>query len=508
MSALAEVVIGVDVGTTATKVTAFGLGGHGRVSAIREYPLLRPRPGWEVQDPLVLRSAVVAALAECAAGCAGARVLGISLSAAMHGLLGVDAEGNPLTQLLTWADSRSAAESDRLRAEGLADELLARSGTPVHPMSPLTKLLWLRRHEPAVFSAVRHWLGVKDWIVLALTGEVATELSSASGTGLLDLGTLDWSPVTLDLADVAADRLPRPLDTLATLPLAPSTAARTGLPAGTPVVLGAADGPLGNAGTGALAEGIASLNIGTSAALRATVTGPRPDTGPGVFCYLLMRDMWVVGGAVSNGGAVVRWAKDVFAVGADGGAASERDVLAAAARVPPGSDGLIAVPYLFAERAPLWDPHLTGAFLGVRQHHTAAHFARATVEGVALQLWAVLDRLRRVSPVTRVHATGGAFRSPLWRTVAADVLGVPVTVSDAAEGAALGAAALGLVALGRSGSLGDALVALDNAVAEPCVTEPSPGAAGAYDDVRARIPDLVRSLSAVGGLYCPPGARS
>ena len=500
----AEVVVGVDAGTTATKVTAFGLGSAWRASAIREYPLLHPRPGWQVQEPAALRAAVAEALAECVAACRGARVVAISLSAALHGLLGVDPAGEPLTPLLTWADSRATAQADALRAAGLAEPLLARSGTPVHPMSPLAKLLWLREHEPAGYAATDRWLGVKDWVVLGLTGRTATELSTASATGLLDLATGDWSPRTLALPGLdglSTDRLPPVLDPLATLPLDPDVARRAGLPAGTPVVLGAGDGPLGNLGTGALSPGVASLNIGTSAALRATVTGRPPVSeraGHGTFCYALLRDTWVVGGAVSNGGAVVRWAKGVFAASVPGG--SEAELLSAVAGVPPGCEGLVAFPYLLAERAPLWDPHLTGAFLGVRHHHTAAHFARAAVEGVALQLWTVLDRLRETAPVTRIHATGGVFRSQLWRAVVADVLGLPVAVTDAAEGAALGAAALGLVALGRAGSLAAALAALGTG-GEPVITEPAPEAARAYERVRSRIPGLTASLTAVGALY-------
>ena len=267
----AEVVIGLDIGTTATKAVAFGLGSAWRTTVVREYPLLAPRPGWQVQDPVTVLAAVMGALAEVATQCRGARVAGISVSAAMHGLIGLDAELRPLTPLLTWADSRATAEAAELRGtpEGIA--LHRTSGTPIHPMSPLTKLLWFARHEPELGRRVRAWVGLKDFVLHALTGTLATELSSASGTGLLDLSSRGWNPAALDLAGVTEDQLPPVLPTTAVLGLTKTVAHRLGLAVATPVVVGAADGPLGNLGTGALGSGVVGLSIGTSGAARMVV---------------------------------------------------------------------------------------------------------------------------------------------------------------------------------------------------------------------------------------------
>ena len=504
----AEVVIGLDVGTTAAKVVAFGVGDLWRHTAIREYPLLAPEPGWQVQDPETIVAAVAEALADCVSAARGARVVALSVSSAMHGLIALDADLRPLTPLVTWADSRAHSEAAHLRATGQAASLHRTSGTPVHSMSPLTKLMWFARHEPDVCAAARWWVGLKDYVLLALTGSLVTELSSASATGLLDNVARTWSAAALDVAGVRADQLPPILPTTATLDLSAEMAARVGLPLGTPVVVGAGDGPLGNLGTGALEPGVVGLSLGTSGAVRMVVPRPVVDPDGRLFCYALTDDAWVVGGAVSNGGVVVRWAGGVFGCdlspGPDG-APRDAELLALAHAVPPGSDGLVMLPYLLAERAPLWDPDLTGAYLGVRHAHTRGHFVRAAVEGVAVQLSAIVQELDRLEPVTQIRATGGAFRSPVWREVMAGALGHPLRVTGGAEGSALGAAALGLYAIGRATSLADA-VALAAGGPDPTAEAELPAPVSAsdvelYARVRSSIPELLAAYGEVARLF-------
>lgn len=500
----AEVVIGLDVGTTATKVSAFGIGKPWRHTVVREYPLLHPEPGWEVQDPQVIVAAVLGALTGCVGAVGGASVVAVSISTAMHGLIGLGPDDRPLTPLLTWADSRAADEARHLVESGQALELHHTSGTPVHSFSPLTKLMWFGRHEAELSSQVRSWIGLKDWIILALTGTLATELSSASGTGLLDLSTRDWNPAALELAGVEITQLPQVLPTTSALGLSKSVAARVGLPTATPVVLGAGDGPLGNLGTGALGEGVVGLSLGTSGALRMVVDRPVVDPRGRLFCYALTDDTWVIGGAVSNGGIVVRWCGDVF--GSDLPSRSgnaDQDLLALARSVPAGSDGLVMLPYLLAERAPLWDPGLKGAFLGVQGRHTRGHFVRAAVEGVGLQLSAILDELEEVTPVTSVRATGGVFRSSVWRDVLAAVLDRPLTVTGGAEGSALGAAALALHGLGRAPSLTGALELLPTEGDHDTVRATERDVE-AYRHVRASLATLLAGLEEACGVFIRP----
>lgn len=499
----AEVVIGLDVGTTATKAVAFGLGSTWRTTVVREYPLLQPAPGQQVQDPGTLVAAVLAALTDVVSQVRGAHVVAVSVSSAMHGLVGLDADLRPLTPLLTWADARATDEARGLRDSGQATELHRTSGTPVHPMSPLAKLLWFARHEPELSSRVRTWAGLKDLVLLALTGTLATELSSASGTGLLDLSTRAWNPSALALAGVRDDQLPPVLPTTAALGLSASVAARTGLATATPVVVGAGDGPLGNVGTGALARGVVGLSVGTSGAVRMVVPEPVVDPSGRLFCYALTDRAWVVGGAVSNGGIAARWAGSVFGPDSGGARTGDAELLELASSVPPGSDGLVALPYLLAERAPLWDPSLTGAFLGVRHSHTRGHFVRAVVEGVALQLSALVAELDRLAPVVDVRATGGVFRSAVWRSAVAGAIGHPLTVTGGAEGSALGAAALGLHAVGRAPSVGLAVELLSPGLLAGSGQRVPVTAAEAAALARSRraVPALLASYAAVAGLF-------
>ena len=237
-------------------------------------------------------------------------------------------------------------------------------------------------------------------------------------------------------------------------------AARIGLPPGLPVAVGAADGPLGNLGTGAIQPGVAGLSLGTSGAVRMAVNEPRFDPAGRLFCYALTDTLWVSGGAVSNGGNTLRWAGETFAPDLVADGPADTELLALAAQIPAGSDGLAMLPYVLSERAPLWDPDIPGAFLGVRHHHTRSHFIRAAVEGVCLQISTIVDALDTVSPVRSVRATGGPFRSSLWQNVMAATLARPFTVQADAGGTALGAAALGWFALGGAPDLTEALAAV------------------------------------------------
>src|SRR4051794_51863 len=237
-----DAVIGLDAGTTGVKGVVFAPDGTEHGHGEHGHPLLEPAPGRAEQDPAALLDAVTAALGDAAAAArrAGATVRGLSLSAAMHGLVGLDADARPLSPLLTWADGRAAEQAERLRAEH--PEIHGRTGTPPHPMAPLPKLMWLGEHEPDLFGRVACWAGVKELCLHRLTGRLAVDRSIASGTGLLDLAAGDWDPEALEVAGVDRDRLATLVDATDVVgELSAAAAEATGLPAGLPVVAGGAD---------------------------------------------------------------------------------------------------------------------------------------------------------------------------------------------------------------------------------------------------------------------------
>jgi gluconokinase len=449
------VVVGLDVGTTSAKAVGFDAGGGRGAEAAISYELHEPEPGAAVQDPAV----VVDAAAEALARVAGATRPVVACSTAMHGLVALDEHDRPLTPLITWADTRALEQAARLRASH--PQLHDRTGTPLHPMSPLVKLVWLRERQPQIYARARRWVGLKELVMHRLTGRWVVDWSVASGTGLLDRETLDWCDEALELAGVRREQLAELV--------APTDVVGEG------VVAGAGDGPLANLGVGAVRPGVAACSIGTSGALRLMVQRPVVDDQRRLFCYALARDRWAVGGAINNGGVVLRWARDALAP-----ESSVEDLLALASPAPPGCDGLVMAPYLLAERAPHWTAGATGAYVGLRLHHGRAHLVRAALEGVCQQLALVLQSLAAAGQdVREIRATGGFARSRFWRQLLSDVLGRPLGFPEQAEGSAFGAALLGLVALGELDTLDRASELVR--IAE--VVEPDPAAAARYREL-------------------------
>ncbi|GAA4921438.1 gluconate kinase (FGGY family) [Actinomycetospora succinea] len=484
-----DLVVGVDIGTTATKAVAFSVDGDDHGHGEAPHHLDEPEPGAAVQDPEALYEAVGDAVRDAVAGLDPARVAALSFSSAMHGLLALDAGGDPISPLVTWADSRASDVARELRARDGALALHQRTGTPVHPMSPLVKLAWLRRARPSLHAAARTWGGIKEFVLARATGARVADTSCASGSGLLDVATGTWDPEALDIAGITADALGEPV--------APNAVVGRlrdpdwGLPTGVPVVAGGGDGPLANLGVGAVRPGVAACSVGTSGALRVTVERPAVDPRGRVFCYGLADERWVVGGAITNGGLVLDWAHETL--GRD-----VEELLAAAGEVPAGADGLVALPHLLPERAPHWDLGGAAALVGLHRRHTAGHVTRALLEGVCLQLRLVLDAMGEADlAVHEVRATGGFARSPLWRQVLTDALDLPVGFPTVDQGSAFGAALLGMQGVGLLPPGPDALVAAAERIPLGETLRPGPDAAryAARLPLFEQVHDLTRTLS-------------
>ncbi len=495
-------VVGLDVGTSSVKAAVFGAGG--RRGAVARHAIARTSDanGRVTQNPGDVQAAVLGAL-ETVVRAAGRRPDAVAISAAMHALVGLDAHTEPLTPLVTWADNRAVGVVADWVAHRTADFVHERTGVPLHPMAPVAKLAWFAEFEGSLAARVARWVDLKALVVGWLTGDTVTEVSSASGWGLMDVRRGVWDGDATVLAGVDAAQLPEIASPTAVRGLSPDVAARVGLPAGTPVVLGAADGPLGNVGVGATTPGVAGLSLGTSGAVRVVVDAVPPVTR-GLFCYVLDERRWVLGGAVSNGGNIVDWLADTLFDPPLGGGAAARAaaVLEVAGAAPPGADGLVMVPYLVSERAPLWDPSLPGTYLGLRRRHGRAHLARAAIEGVGAALGVITDLIDAAVPIDAVHATGGTMRSGLWRRVLAATLGRPMTVANTDEGSALGAAVLGLVALGAAPDIEQARRLVVGDVASASTAEQVPDVeAVAAEATRRAIVTLGRQTSRVADAY-------
>jgi gluconokinase len=458
-----------------------------------------PVPGAAEQDPELILQAVVAAIhgAVTAAQVAGKDVACVAFSAAMHSLIAVDAHDEPLTPSYTWADHRAAPWALRVNAEHDGLGIYRRTGTPIHPMSPLIKLLWLRHEHPQIWTRARRFIGIKEFVLRRLCGEYVVDHSIASATGLFNLASLDWDAGALSLVQLDPSKLSTLVPTTHRMKFVDAPQAHAlGLVADTPIVVGANDGVLSNLGVGAIGRGSVALTIGTSGAMRTVVDAPRTDPEGRTFCYALTEKHWVVGGPVNNGGIVLRWVRDEFAAAETETAKrlgiDPYDVLThIAQRIRPGAAGLLFHPYLAGERAPLWNADLRGSFFGLAMHHRKEHMIRAVLEGVVMNLHTILPAVEALIGRTRViQATGGFARSPMWRQMLADVFDREVIVPESIESSCFGAAMLGLYAIGTLKSL-DEVAPLIGAT---YTHSPDPAAAAVYARLAPIFAALPRQL--------------
>lgn len=437
-------IIALDLGSTSCRALLFDLEGRVSASSSRPIGMVTPRSGWVEQEPASLLSAAETVVSEVAqaAHAAGGKVLGLSLCTFMHSLAALDGEGRFLTNLITWADTRSAEQVDRVRAGSDWHALYARTGCPPHTMYPLYKFLWMQEERPDLVRTARRWASVKELLIHEWTGHWALDYNLATGTGMLNTRTLQWDEEALRLAGVRPEQLSEVVPNTRVFPL---TCDRLGLPLGTPVVAGAGDGVLSSLGSGAIEPGIVAAMVGTSGALRSCVPDPVVDPKARVWVYYLDHGRWIVGGSLNNGGIALSWFRDHFYPGERGYAALEAE----AATVPPGSGSLLFLPYLTGERSPGFNARARAVWFGLGLEHGRPHMARSVLEGIAFRLYSVLGPTEELSgPAKEIRATGGFAHSPFWLQICADVFGREVAVPAETEGSALGAFVLGAVALG------------------------------------------------------------
>lgn len=459
---MSHFMLGVDIGTTSTKTVVFTLDGQVVAQHAVEYPLLCTEPGMAEQDPQQIYQAVLSSIggAVAAAKASPADIALLSFSAAMHSVIALDKDGGLLTNSITWADNRASVWARRIREEHDGQAIYQRTGTPIHPMSPLCKLMWLRQDQPELYARAARFVGVKEYVFFRLFGRWLVDYSIASATGMFNLQELNWDRGALALLGVDAAQLSEPVPTTHQLSgLSAEVAAQLGLKRDTPFVIGANDGVLSNLGVNAIHPGQVAVTIGTSGAMRTVIDRPMTDPSGRTFCYALTQQHWVVGGPVNNGGNIFRWVRDELATAeAETARQAGQDPYDAlthiAEQVRPGAEGLLFHPYMAGERAPLWNADLRGSFFGLALHHRKEHMIRAALEGVIFNLYTILPAVEDlIGPTQRMMATGGFARSALWRQMMADIFNREVVVPQSVESSCLGAAVLGLLALGMIRSL-------------------------------------------------------
>ncbi|MDQ0204269.1 gluconokinase [Pectinatus haikarae] len=451
-----QVWIGVDIGTTGVRAIAYMADSTNIGSSEAFYPLLTPRPDWAEESPLQIYEAVQEVIKNTADQLRykNIKASGIALSTVMHSFAGLDEAKKPLMNMQTWADSRSLNIVRELKKDTeLSRDFYNRTCCPIHACYPLAKILWLRKYAEDIFKKTKYIGSLKDYIFYNLTGEWVIDHSTASTSGMYNAKKMDWDDEILRYAGVKKTALPAIVSTTYHSFLSRRAAEFLHLQSGMPVVIGATDGVLVNVGIGAVNPGQLSATIGTSGALRMLTTKPMVDKHMRTWCYNLTDEMWVAGGAINNGGMILRWLRDKVChysknqmenIDVD-----PYDLMTLkAGHVAPGSEGLILMPFFTGERAPYWNSELRGIFFGLSLNHGRSHMIRAAMEGICYCLNSVFMALQDFGNIKDIRVSGSFTKSPLWLQILADVLDQKLILPGNSEGAAFGAAVLGFISDG------------------------------------------------------------
>jgi len=484
-------VLGIDVSTTATKAILVDDGGVVRGIGAAEYPFEVPQPLWTEQEPELWWAATVSAVRQVlsSARIAASDVVAVGLTGQMHGAVLLDRADQVLRPAILWNDQRTAAECDLIREVVGQERLIAITGNDALTGFTAPKLLWVREHEPDLWRLIAHVLLPKDYVRLRLTGEHAVDKADGSGTLLFDLGRRDWSPEVVAALDIDPDWLPRAWEGPdVTSAITTAAAEATGLRARTPVVAGGGDQAANAVGVGVVSPGSMALSLGTSGVVFAATSAPlfQPEGRVHAFCHAVP-ERWHMMAVMLSAAGSLRWFHDAVAP-----ATSYPELVEPAADIPPGSGGLLFLPYLSGERTPHADPLARGAFIGLTLAHDRRHLTRAVLEGVAFGLRDGLELMLAagVRRPSQIRVSGGGTASALWRQILADVLGTEVATVSTSEGAAYGAAILAGVG---AGWYADVEAACTSLVTATLSAEPGT-AADLYTEMHGIYRDLYPAL--------------
>lgn len=485
---MSEYFIGMDVGTSSAKVVVIDAAGAVIHVQSPTYAFRTPKPLWAESDPADWWAACLLALREVVERFGAQTIRGIGLTGQMHGLVLLDAKGEVLRPCIMWNDQRTGRQCASLTRKVGAAEVLSLTGNPILPGFTAPKIAWVQENEPEVWEKAAKILLPKDYIRFRLSGTFATDVSDASGMSLLNVGKRRWSERMLEACGVTPAMLPEVTEsTVPSATVSPEAARLTGLLEGTPIIAGGGDQAAGAVGCGIVRTGVVSATLGTSGVVfaHADTYQPDPQGRLHAFCSAVPGKWHFMGVQLSCAGSY-QWFHEKVAQGL-----SFRELDKLAEAVPPGSEGLLFLPYLSGERTPHPDPHARGVFFGLTLRHDLGHMARSVMEGVTFGLRDALEIMRDLGiRPQQIVASGGGAKSPLWRQILADTFKARIVTVNASEGGAYGAAVLAAVGVEAYPNVESACDAM---IRETGQTQPGP-ARDAYDKYYPVYRDLYPSL--------------
>lgn len=480
--------IGLDLGTSALK--ALLIDGEGRLlnTAVREYPLAFPRPGWSEQNPADWWRAVTETVPELLRGFDADAVAGIGVAGQMHGLVALDAGDAVIRPAILWNDGRTAAETDYLNHTVGRDKLAARTGNIAFAGFTAPKLLWMRKNEPESFARIAKVMLPKDYLVYRLTGAFATDFSDASGMLLLDVKNRRWSPEMLALCGLSEKQLPRLYESYEPVgTLRPEVAAALGLRPSVLVAAGAGDNAAAAVGTATVTDAACNISIGTSGTVFIACDRFSMDPHNALHAFAHANGRYHLMGCMLSAASCYKWwAEDVLrAPSLSGEQAGLTDAML-------GTGHVFFLPYLMGERSPHNDAAARGAFIGMTMDTTRGDMTLAVLEGVAFAIRDSVEVARSLNlPIARSRLCGGGARSPLWRKIFANVLNMELDTMEAEEGPGMGGAMLAAVACGAYKSVEDMAA---HTVRVAATQRPDPEIAARYEDRYAQFRTLYPAL--------------
>lgn len=442
-----SIIIAVDIGTTNIKIVACDDRGAVLLNESVACSVIRISDKEIEQDPTLVLHSVNKLLKNAILQLPTNNIKGICFSSAMHSMIAVDENDALLTNAILWGDTRSEQQAQQIKETLDEKELYQEIGVPVHPSLPLCKIVWLQENMPQVFKRVKKFISIKEYLFFKWFGKYIVDHSIAGAMGMLNIHTLQWSKKALAITGISADKLSTIVSVIhAETKLNKEYADMFGIPDNVAFIIGSSDGCFANIGSGVFKDNEATLTIGTSGAVRITTSRPLLNEKPALFCYPVLKDLYVKGGAVNNGGNVLEWFSQSFTEDKDDG---YDKIIEKAASVNAGVEGLIFLPYLLGERAPIWNASARGVFFGVNSLHDKAHFTRAILEGISFGLYDVFCELQKNSnAIDTIYVSGGFTKSDFWVQMIADIFNKKVVVSNVADASAMGAIQLGMFATG------------------------------------------------------------